>query len=62
CRGSASCNTGTSFDDPNRGVAVPLLITDLGANLPNNAIGSGEEIFADGFESGDTTAWSNSVP
>ena len=62
CRGSASCNTGTSFDDPNRGVAVPLLITDLGANLPNNAIGSGEEIFADGFESGDTSAWSSVVP
>jgi len=63
CRGSASCNTGTSFDDPNRGVAVPLLITDLGANLPNNAIGSSSgEIFADGFESGNTSAWSTSVP
>jgi len=62
CRGSNSCG-GTAFDDPNRGVAVPLLITDLGANLPNNAIGSSADvIFSDGFESGDTTAWSSTVP
>ena len=63
CRGAASCTTGGAFDDPNRGVAVPLIITDLGANLPNNAIGgASEEIFADGFESGDVSAWSSSVP
>ncbi len=62
CRGSNSCG-GTAFDDPNRGVAVPLLITDLGANLPNNAIGAAVDvIFEDGFESGDTTAWSATVP
>ena len=61
CRGNNSCN-GTAFDDPNRGVAVPLLITELGANLPNNAIGSAADvIFSDGFESGDATAWSSTV-
>ena len=61
CRGANSCD-GTAFDDPNRGVAVPLIITALGANLPNNAIGSSAEvIFSDGFESGDTTAWSSTV-
>lgn len=63
CRGSGSCNRGDDFDDPNRGVAVPLIITELGANLPNNAIGSAADvIFSDGFESGDTTAWSSTVP
>jgi len=62
CRGGNSCD-GFAFDDPNRGVAVPLIITSLGANLPNNAIGSSAEvIFADGFESGDTTSWSDTVP
>lgn len=63
CRGSAFCTSGTPTDDPNRGVAVPLIITSLGSNLPNNAIGSSTgEIFADGFESGDVSAWSSSVP
>ena len=62
CRGNNSCNGG-AFDDPNRGVAIPLVIASLGANLPNNAIGSSAEvIFADGFESGDTTAWSSVLP
>lgn len=62
CRGSGSCNRGDNFDDPNRGVAVPLIIAELGANLPNNAIGSSADvIFSDGFESGDTTAWSSTV-
>ena len=64
CRGSASCNIGNpAIDDPNRGVPSSAIITDLGANLPNNAIGSSADvIFEDGFESGDTTAWSDTVP
>lgn len=62
CSGGG-CNRGDAFDNPNRGVAVPLLITDLGANLPNNAIGSSADvIFSDGIESGDTSAWSTTVP
>jgi len=52
----------TTTGDPNTGVTVPLIIAALGANLPNNAIGPGAEIFADGFESGDVSAWSSSVP
>ena len=41
----------------------PLLIAELGANLPNNAIGStADVIFSDGFESGDTSVWSAVVP
>jgi len=60
CAGSAS---GCSFGDANTGVPVPLIITSLGANLPNNAIGSSADVvFGDGFKSGDTTAWSTSVP
>ncbi len=63
CRGSAFCTSGNpDVDDPNRGVSIPAIIADLGANLPNNAIGSSNLIFADGFESGDTTAWSTTVP
>jgi len=65
CRGSLpSCSTGGAGDTPNRGVSIPLIITSLGANLPNNAIGgsAGVKNFADGFESGDTSAWSTSVP
>lgn len=63
CRGDLSCDTGLPADDPNRGVAVPLIITALGANLPNNAIGSSADvIFSDGVESGDTSAWSSAIP
>ena len=62
CRGNNSCG-GTAFDDPNRGVAIPLVIASLGANLPNNAIGNAADVlFEDGFESGDTSAWSSAVP
>jgi V8-like Glu-specific endopeptidase len=56
CRGSAFCTSGTGSDDPNRGVDITLIIADLGANLPNNAV-SGPEIFSDGFESGNTSMW-----
>jgi hypothetical protein len=38
CRGNASCTTGTGSDDRNRGVPIDLIITDLGANLPNAAV------------------------
>ncbi len=63
CRGSNFCTSGNSAtDDPNRGVPVPAIIDDLGANLPNNAIGLVGLLFADGFESGDVLAWSTSVP
>lgn len=41
----------------NVGNVIDQIITDLGANLPSNAICSGDEIFTDGFESGDATAW-----
>ncbi len=38
CRGSSSCDTGTSPpDDPNRGVPIQAVIADLGANLPGCA-------------------------
>ena len=63
CRGSNFCTSGNSgTDDPNRGVPVQAIIEDLGDNLPNNALGSGENIFADGFESGNVSSWSTSVP
>jgi lysyl endopeptidase len=53
----------TTTGEPNTGVPVPLIITALGSNLPNNAIGSSAEVvFADGFESGDTSVWSSVVP
>ena len=42
CRGSAAC-TGTG-GDPNRGVAIDDIISDLGANLPNCALGSGNNL------------------
>jgi hypothetical protein len=62
CQGNTGCASGTGSDTPNRGAPIPQIITALGANLPNNAVGSGEEIFADGFESGDVSAWSASKP
>jgi len=64
CRGAAFCSTGNpGNDDPNRGVAIPPIIADLGANLPNNALGlASNEIFSDTFESGDSLAWSNTIP
>ena len=63
CRGNSFCTTGDSnVDDPNRGVPVGAIITDLGANLPNNAIGFSTMIFQDGFESGDTSSWSTTIP
>jgi len=39
CRGSAFCSSGTAGDDPNRGVAIQDIIADLGANLPECALG-----------------------
>ena len=42
CRGSAAC-TGTG-GDPNRGVAIDDIIADLGSNLPNCALGSGNNL------------------
>ena len=41
CRGSAAC-TG-SGGDPNRGVPIDDIIADLGSNLPNCALGSGNK-------------------
>jgi len=38
CRGSGSCTTGGAGDDPNRGVPIQNIITDLGADLPNGAV------------------------
>ncbi len=37
CRGSAACASGGGGDDPNRGVPIQAVITDLGADLPNGA-------------------------
>lgn len=64
CRGAAFCSSGNpGNDDPNRGVAIPAIIADLGANLPNNAIGGASaDIFASNFESGDTSDWSHTTP
>ncbi len=56
CRGSGFCNAGSDPpDDRNRGLPIQAIIADLGANLPDNAVGG--PIFEDGFESGDTSAW-----
>ena len=39
CRGSAFCTTGNpAQDDRNRGVPVPAIIADLGANMPPGAL------------------------
>lgn len=65
CRGSAFCSTGVpASDDPNRGVPTPAIISDLGANLPNNALCviDQDAVFSDDFESGDTSAWSVTLP
>ncbi len=58
CRGSGFCTSGDDPpDDPNRGVPIQLVIADIGAeNFPDSAF-CGPEIFDDGFESGDTSAW-----
>ncbi|MEM8932538.1 MAG: trypsin-like peptidase domain-containing protein, partial [Acidobacteriota bacterium] len=42
CRGSAAC-TG-SGGDPNRGVPIEAIISDLGGNLPNCALGTGNNL------------------
>ncbi len=39
CRGDFGAGCGSY--DPNRGVPIPSIITDLGTNLPNDAIGDG---------------------
>ena len=41
--------------------AVPVK-SRFDANLPNNALCNPDLIFTDGFESGNTSAWSNSIP
>ncbi len=41
----------------NTGNVIDSIITDLGANLPNNALCAADSIFADGFESGDVSGW-----
>ncbi len=57
CRGATFCASGGGGDTRNRGVPIQSVIASLGANLPMNALGASDNIFLDGFESGDTTAW-----
>jgi hypothetical protein len=46
----------------NTGVLIEQVIAGLGGSLPASAFGDPPEIFGDGFESGDTTAWSATNP
>ncbi len=63
CRGANFCTTGNpDVDDHNRGLLIQDVIADLGVDLPDNALGNPDVIFTDGFESGDLSAWSGSVP
>ncbi len=61
CRALSLCATGDEgSDSPNRALPIEALIVDLGADLPLSALY--DPIFADGFASGDTGAWSKTVP
>jgi hypothetical protein len=51
--GSSSINTG---------VLIEQVISGLGSNLPPSAFGDPDSVFSNGFESGDTSAWSNIAP
>ena len=63
CRGGSFCTTGNSnVDDRNRGVPIEAVIASLGSNLPQCAIGDDDLLFANAFESGDVSGWSNSSP
>lgn len=55
CHGSTFCVVGGEPDTPNRGLPVEAIIADLGPLLPPSAVG--QELFADGFETGNTSAW-----
>jgi hypothetical protein len=46
----------------NTGVLIEQVIAGLGSSLPASAFGDPDQIFSDGFESGETTDWSNVVP
>ncbi len=61
CRAVLLCATGEeASDSPNRAVPIEAVIADLGQDLPPSAIF--DPLFADGFESGDTSAWTAEVP
>lgn len=46
----------------NTGTVIDQVLGDLGADVPADALCSPTSVFGDGFESGDTTAWSSSTP
>lgn len=46
----------------NTGVPIELVIAGLGSSLPASAFAVPGQIFADGFEGGDTGAWSQTTP
>lgn len=58
CRGSNFCTTGGGSDTRNRGVPIEAVIADLGGDLPSCALGNATEIFLDGLEAGNCSAWS----
>jgi hypothetical protein len=63
--GTPEVNSGTPLPNFNDGFALigppDIGAFELGSSLPHYGPRTGN-IFADGFESGDTTAWASRVP
>jgi len=61
--GPTNCTSGSLSPDPSTCAADNrLALNNTCSTVANFRLGSGESIFVDGFESGNTSAWSSSVP